>query len=125
MKKTYQLTATNKQPARVVESIKNDIRKYIKREKRKTLPEGMNVWNIDCKFAQNENEPLVIEFQDIMKSIDEAAALNCTSVYVELVASAIKKERKIDEEIVEEEETLENTIEETVEENEDIEYDNN
>ena len=53
LKKTYQLTATNKEPARVVEAIKNEVRKYIKREKRKTLPEGMNVWNIDCPISRN------------------------------------------------------------------------
>ncbi|MGK0256550.1 MAG: hypothetical protein ACI81I_001169 [Arcobacteraceae bacterium] len=121
MQKVYELTAVNKEQPRVIEAIKNDIRKYIKREKRKTLPEGMNVWNIDCKFAQNDAEPETIQFQDITKCIDEAAALNCKSIYIELLSSAIKKERKIEEVIVEE------TIEEkniTVE-NEDIEQDDN
>ena len=105
MKKTYQLTADNKEPARVVEAIKNEIRKYIKREKRKTLPEGMNVWNIDCKFAKDDATPETIEFQDITKCIDEAAELNCKSIYLELLSSAIKKERKIVEAATEDEVT--------------------
>ena len=113
MKKTFQLTASNKEPARVVEAIKNEIRKYIKREKRKTLPEGMNVWNIDCRFAKDDAEPEVIQFQDITKCIDDAAALECKSIYLELLSKAIKKERKI----VESESTVEETQEEVVQEN--------
>ena len=110
VKKTFQLTASNKEPARVVEAIKNEIRKYIKREKRKTLPEGMNVWNIDCRFAKDDAEPEVIQFQDITKCIDDAAALECKSIYLELLSKAIKKERKI----VESESTVEETQEEVV-----------
>ena len=130
MKKTYQLTATNKEPARVVEAIKNEIRKYIKREKRKTLPEGMNVWNIDCKFAQNDASPETIEFTDITKCIDDAAELNCKSIYIELLSSAIKKERKIveaatEDEISTVEETVETVTEDNTDENEDIEQNDN
>ncbi|MDC0932307.1 DUF6172 family protein [Arcobacteraceae bacterium] len=124
MKKTYQLTATNKEPARVVEAIKNEIRKYIKREKRKTLPEGMNFWNMDCKFGQNDAEPETIAFQDITKCIDEAVDANCKSIYLELLSSAIKKERKVEEIIAEDENEVivEETIsEETIEENTNIE----
>ena len=118
MKKTYQLTASNKEPARVVEAIKNEVRKYIKREKRKTLPEGMNVWNIDCKFAQDGATPETIAFTDITKCIDEAAQLNCKSIYIELLSSAIKKERKIVEVATEDEIS-------TIEEIEDIEQNDN
>ena len=125
MKKTYQLTATNKEPARVVEAIKNEIRKYIKREKRKTLPEGMNVWNIDCKFAKDDAQPETIAFVDITKCIDEAAELNCKSIYLELISSPIKKERKIEENILEEEVMPEDTTEKTINENTIIEPNNN
>jgi len=139
LKKTYQLTSEKKEPARVVEAIKNEIRKYIKREKRKELPEGMNVWNIDCKFAKDDAEPETIQFQDITKCIDEAVELNAKSIYLELLSNAIKKERKIEEIIVEDETPTENTedaiiadeiavenvVEEIVEENEDIEPNNN
>ena len=122
MKKTYQLAVENKKPERVIEAIKNDIRKYIKREKRKVLPEGMNVWNMDCKFAKNDEEPQVIAFQDITKSIDDAAQLNSKSIYLEIITNAIKKEKKI-EEIVVDDTILETPIEEEniTEENQDIE----
>lgn len=96
MKKIYQLTAENKKPERVLEAIKNEIRKYMKRERRKKLPEGMNVWNIDCKFGQNDEEPKEILLPNLTKCIDEAAESNCESIYVELLSSAIKKKRKDD-----------------------------
>jgi len=118
LKKTYQLTATNKEPARIIEAIKNEIRKYIKREKRKTLPDGMNFWNMDCKFGKDGLEPEVIVFTDITKYIDEAATLNSKSIYIEVISSAIKKEKKIVEITTEDEET--STVE-TIEENTDIE----
>ena len=134
MKKTYQLTAENKKPERVVEAIKNDIRKYIKREKRKALPEGMNVWNMDCKFAKNDATAEVIEFQDIMKSIDLSVEENAQSIYIEIISIAIKKERKIEEEIIDEEVSNEEILDETMveeqiieenEENQNIEPNNN
>ncbi|MGB3750817.1 MAG: DUF6172 family protein [Arcobacteraceae bacterium] len=129
MKKTYQLTAENKKPERVVEAIKNDIRKYIKREKRKALPEGMNVWNMECKFAQNDDTPEIIAFQDIMKSIDGSAAKEAKSIYVEIISIAIKKERKIEEEIINDEVVSDEIIEkekiEENEENQNIEPSNN
>jgi len=118
LKKTYPLTSETKKQPRVIESIKNDIRKYIKREKRKTLPEGMNFWNMDCKFGHDDKEPEVIAFQDITKSIDESVELNCKTIYVEILSSAIKREKKV-EELVEEDALLENN--EEIEKNEDIE----
>ncbi len=98
MKKRFELTAPNKEPQRVLEAIKNEVRKYIKREKRKPLPTDMDMWNINCKFAKNEDEPQEILFQDITKSIDEASALNCKSIYIELISNAVKRESKVEEE---------------------------
>ncbi len=105
MKKRFELTSEKKEPQRVLEAIKNEIRKYIKREKRKPLPEGMDIWNINCKFGKNEDEPKEILFQDITKCIDEAAADNSKSIYIELLSNGIKREPKVIEtktEIVEE-----------------------
>lgn len=86
MKKIFKLQAENKNPDRVIDSIKNEIRKYIKREKRKTLPEGVDFWKFSCKFAKNDEEPEEIEFVDITKNIDEAHALKCETLYMEIIA---------------------------------------
>lgn len=97
MKKTFKLTAENKNPQRVLEGIKNEIRKYIKREKRKLLPEGMDLWYIDCKFAQNDETPKEIALGDITRCLDEAAKENCESIYIELLSKGVKKEVKPNE----------------------------
>lgn len=115
MKKRFALTNTKKTPERVLDGIKNDIRKYIKREKRKPLPEDTNFWKIDCKFAKNDDELLEIKFEDIIKNINMASEEKCESFMIEIVATAVMKEpKKIKEtqEVQIQEETNEEEIEE-------------
>ena len=40
MRKTFPLEHPKLKPARVIDSIKNKVRKYLKRERSKTLPKG-------------------------------------------------------------------------------------
>ncbi|MCT7911272.1 DUF6172 family protein [Arcobacter lacus] len=88
MKKTFQLKVTNKNVARQVDSIKNEVRKYIKREKSKKLPEEFNIWKFNCKFGKTLEEAKEIPFTDIIKSIDFAAAQDYDSFYLEIMAFA-------------------------------------
>lgn len=100
MKKTFQLKVANKNVDRQIDSIKNEVRKYIKREKNKRLPEGFNFWSFDCKFGKSQEESSEIKFVDVIKSIDFAASENYDSFFLELVARAdIKKAKEIEEEI--------------------------
>ncbi len=91
MKKTFQLKVENKNIDRQVDSIKNEVRKYIKREKSKKLPEEFNFWKFDCKFGKTQNEAQEINFVDIIKSIDLAAKENYESFYLEIIAVASNK----------------------------------
>ncbi|AXH11774.1 DUF6172 family protein [Halarcobacter bivalviorum] len=111
MKKTFKLKQENKHPDRVVDSIKYEVRKYIKREKRKTLPEDKDFWFFDCKFAIGDDEPKVIEFADITKSIDEAAKSEAETFYLEILARAEKRPEKEEEETLEVESEDEDTLE--------------
>ena len=88
MKKTFQLIVANKKKDRQVEAIKNEERKYIKRERTKRLPENCNYWNFDCKFGKTADEAAEIRFVDLIKSIDIAASEDLESFYLELVARA-------------------------------------
>lgn len=98
MKKTFQLKVTNKNVARQVDSIKNEVRKYIKREKSKRLPEEFNIWKFNCKFGKTLEEAKEIAFTDIIKSIDFAAAQDFDSFYLEIIAFADVKPVKNNEE---------------------------
>ncbi len=86
MKKTFPLTAPNHQPARVVEQIKSDVRKYIKRERKKALPEGVDFWAFNCKVGQGEAAAETKHLEEITTAIDQAAAGECASVYIEILA---------------------------------------
>jgi hypothetical protein len=113
LKKTFLLTDSKKDPQRVVESIKHDIRKYIKREKRKELPKGTDFWKINSKFGQNADDAVEIKFEDIMKNIDEASAQKLESFYIELISEAgtiefKKREKAEDEDSINDNENKEN-----------------
>ncbi len=112
MKKTFKLKVENKNSDRLLEAIKHEIRKYIKREKRKPLPEEVDFWKFNCKFAKNDEEPKEIDFLEITKNIDEASKEECESFYMEILSSEgikpkkvieKKEETEIKEEISEEE----------------------
>ena len=104
MKKTFLLTDSKKAPQRVLESIKSNIKKYIKREKRKELPDGSNFWKIDCKFGKDKDSAIEIKYEDVMKNINEASAQNLPSFYIELTsqASTMNFKKKEIKEVIEE-----------------------
>jgi hypothetical protein len=87
MKKIFKLKEGNKNPARQLDAIKYEIRKYIKREKRKSLPDDVDFWDLKCKFGKNDEEPQAIEFIDITKYIDDASESDCDSFYMEIIAT--------------------------------------
>ncbi|WP_417616558.1 DUF6172 family protein [Oceanisphaera sp.] len=90
MKKTIALTHPKLQPARWVDSIKHDIKKYLNRERRKTLPEGMDYWTFDCRFGASEAVAEEIYTSEINKHIDAAVAEELPEFYVEILARACK-----------------------------------
>ena len=90
MKKTFSLKDPAKEDQRVVEAIKHDIRKYAKRERRKPLPEGFDLWELACRVGP---EPALAEgwpFKEVAAAIDAVAAAGGAAVYVEIVAVAAK-----------------------------------
>ncbi len=86
MKKTFQLTHPKIKVARMVDSVKHELKKYIKRERNKALPEGVDYWDFDCKFGVTEGEAKQVHLSAINKSINEAMVDSLTSFYVEILA---------------------------------------
>ena len=56
MKKTFQLRPEGKNPDRVLEATKHEIRKYLKRERGRVLPKGVDYWDFNCRFGATEAE---------------------------------------------------------------------
>jgi hypothetical protein len=86
MKKMFQLTHPKIKAARVADAVRRDIKRYIKREQRKELPEGVDFWNFDCRFGPTAEEAESIHLSDISKSINEAEEQQAASCYIEILA---------------------------------------
>lgn len=88
MKKTFALSHDKHQPARLVDLIKHEIKKYLNRERRKTLPQGTDYWTFDCRFGASKDVAEKVFTSEINKHIDAALAAQWPSFYVEILARA-------------------------------------
>ena len=103
MKKIFKLTDPKKHEDRVLEAVKNDIRKYVKREKKKDLPDKSTMyWDFDCKIGASADDAQVVVYEELIKALDAVKASGKEEVYVEILAKSVDKPVK-PEEIVEEE----------------------
>jgi Family of unknown function (DUF6172) len=98
MKKTFKLHIEGKNSDRLLDSIKHEVRKYVKREKRKTLPHGANYWAFDCKFGIAPDVAESLHLGEITKQMDVVAKSGGDSFYVEVIArAAVRTPREQDE----------------------------
>lgn len=86
MKKTFKLTHEKLPVPRVVDAIKHEAKKYLKRERKKTLPSGVDFWDFDCRFGADEATSEVIHVSAINKSISQAEEDQHESFYLEILA---------------------------------------
>ena len=101
MKKIFKLTDPKKHEDRVLEAVKHEIRKYIKRERKKDLPEKATMyWDFDCKVGTTVEDAKVVMFEELIKALDAVKATGATEMYVEILAKAVPKPLKETEETV-------------------------
>ena len=86
MKKTFQLSIEGKNRDRVLDAIKHEIRKYVKRQRRVALPEGVDYWDFDCRFGTSEENATGVHFATIIALIDTVAKDGGDAFYLELLA---------------------------------------
>jgi hypothetical protein len=86
MKKSFPLTAEDKNPDRLLEATKHEIRKYIKRERRRALPEGVDFWDFDCKFGTTPETAEVAHIAELIPLIDALVKSEGTLFYIEILA---------------------------------------
>lgn len=93
MKKTFILSSEKIATPRLVDAIKHEIRKYLKRERRKALPKGMNYWDFDCRFGADQESSEVIAVSDINASITQAEKSEMEKFYLEIIARPAYREK--------------------------------
>lgn len=86
MKKTFVLSHPKIKLPRLVDSIKHEVKKYLKRERNKSIPDGADFWDFDCRFGTDKNNAEVIHLGSINKHIDEAEKNELESFYLEILA---------------------------------------
>ena len=86
MKKTFELTHPKIKLERRVDAVKHEVKKYLKRERKKALPAGADFWDFDCKFGHNAEEAKTVHLSAINNLIDQTQVDNLTSFYIEILA---------------------------------------
>ena len=93
MKKTFVLSHPKIKLPRLVEAIKFEVKKYLRRERKKSLPEGADYWDFDCRFGADKDSAQVIHLGSINQHIDEAEKNELASFYLEILAKPAVKKR--------------------------------
>ena len=98
MKKVFKIKQEKLKPDRAVDAIKNELRKYTKREKKKDLPNKKTMyWDFDCKFGQSEELALACDFDEIIHHLNSVVEKNWSECYIEVMAKAVDKPEKEEE----------------------------
>jgi Family of unknown function (DUF6172) len=98
MKKTFKMTHPKIKVPRLVEAIKYEVKKYIRRERRKALPPNVDFWDFDCRFGVDEASSDVIHVSAINKYISQAESQQLESFYLEILAKPGYRRKKPREE---------------------------
>jgi hypothetical protein len=95
MKKTFLLTHKKIKTPRLIDSIKHDVKKYIKRERNKQLPDGADFWDFDCKYGHTEATADIVHMSALNKCIDDAVKHELESFYLEILAKPANRTPKL------------------------------
>jgi len=85
MKLTFSLNNPKIKLARQIEAAKGKITKYLKRERKKRLPLGVDFWDFDCKFGPTAENAKEIHLSEIFLCIDKAEKDGLKSFYAEIL----------------------------------------
>jgi Family of unknown function (DUF6172) len=94
MKKTYPLHVEGTHNDRVLDAVKNDIRKYIKRERSKPLVEGVDFWDFACRMGISAEAAAAVHPGNLMETLDAIAQGGAAQCYVEILAQAGRRTAK-------------------------------
>ena len=92
MKKTYPLVHPKIKPARLVDSIRAEVNKYLRRERKKVLPDGFDYWDFDCKVGSSAETAQVEHVSAVSKAIGKVEEAGHAYVYLEVVAKPAKRQ---------------------------------
>ena len=86
MRKTFPLTVEGKNRDRVLDAVKHEIRKYVRRERRRDVPAGADFWDFDCKFGLTAETAVTAHLNSLIGLVDTAAKEGADKFYLEILA---------------------------------------
>ncbi|MBQ4833282.1 hypothetical protein J8L70_08515 [Pseudoalteromonas sp. MMG010] len=92
MKKTFTLNHEKIKYPRMVDAAKHEVKKYLKRERNKTLPVDADYWAFDCKFGNTADDAQAIHVSQINSKITEIEQQELAHFYVEILARPAQRE---------------------------------
>jgi hypothetical protein len=97
VKKSFPLAIEGRKPELVLDAIKHELRKYLKRERRKPLPEGVDFWDFDCRVGGDAASAGPVHPADLEKAVGDARQSGSPQVYVEILAKPGHRTKKASE----------------------------
>ena len=94
MKKTFQLAHEKIKYPRMIELVKAEVRKHLKRCRRKSLPKGADFWDFNCKFGDTEKHATSCHLAEIDKKVNDAEERELQSFYIEVIATPGTRQKK-------------------------------
>lgn len=91
MKKQFPLIHPKKQPMRQLEAVKAEISKYLKRERRKPLPDGVDFWDFDCRCGPDSAAAEPVHVAELPKRIEALQTDGAVACYLEILAKPGKR----------------------------------
>lgn len=96
MKKSFPLTHPKKTPERLVDAIRAEVNKYLKRERKKDLPEGVDFWDFDCQVGASAETSQSVHVSALSKAIGEVREAGCGACFVQILSKPGKRMKKTD-----------------------------
>lgn len=96
MRQTFPFAHPRHAPPQALAALKHRIRKYLKRERRKPLPEGVDYWDFDCKIGPSEDSATTAHVAELIKRMGTLCSEGNTHVYVEILAKPGHRKRRND-----------------------------
>lgn len=87
MKKTFPLHIPDKTDSQVIAAINVTLNKYVKRERRKALPEEADRWDFQCRVGATCETAQPCKLAEIPAGIEAVALAEHPDIYVEILAT--------------------------------------
>jgi hypothetical protein len=88
LKKLFQLTVEGRNRDRLLDASKHEVRKYVARQRRAALPEGVDYWDFACRFGSTEADATDVHFATMIGHMDEAGKAGADGFFVSIVGRA-------------------------------------